>query len=61
MLDFVEKLKHRVRELKKDVEGHLVAGRVRDMEQYKQLIGRLEGYAFVEAEIDQLLSKIQDD
>jgi hypothetical protein len=33
---------------------------VKDMEQYKFLMGRLEGYKFVEMEVQHLLNKNQD-
>jgi hypothetical protein len=37
-----------------------VSGNVKDMEQYRFLMGRLEGYKFVEMEVQDLLSKDQD-
>ena len=60
MLQFSESVLHAVRILKKQTEEMVITGTVRDMEQYKFLMGRLEGYKFVEMEIQNLLSKNQD-
>ena len=57
MLDFVEKLKSQIRSLRGHAQEHLLSGRIKDMEQYKLLVGRLEGYSFVEEEINALLNK----
>jgi len=38
----------------------VVSGAVKDMEQYKFLMGRLEGYRFVEDAVKDILSKNLD-
>lgn len=57
MLEFTEKVLHSVRKLRHDTQELILAGNVRDMEQYKFLMGRLEGYTFVENEIKSLLER----
>jgi hypothetical protein len=60
MLEFAEKTLIAVKKLRRQTEEILVSGNVKDMEQYKFLMGRLEGYKFVEMEVQNLLSKDQD-
>ena len=60
MLEFAEKTLIAVKSLRRQTEEILTSGKVKDMEQYKFLMGRLEGYKFVEMEIQHLLSKNQD-
>jgi len=60
MLEFAEKTLIAVKGLRRQTEEILTSGNVKDMEQYKFLMGRLEGYKFVEMEIQHLLSKNQD-
>ena len=60
MLEFAEKTLIAVKGLRRQTEELLVSGNVKDMEQYKFLMGRLEGYKFVEMEVQHLLSKDQD-
>jgi hypothetical protein len=60
MLEFAEKTLITIKGLRRQTEEILVSGNVKDMEQYKFLMGRLEGYKFVEMEIQHLLSKNQD-
>ena len=55
MLEFTEKVLHELRLLKKQTEDIILGGGVRDMEQYKFLQGRLEGYKFIEEKIAILL------
>jgi hypothetical protein len=57
MLDFVESFKHELRTLRRETEAKLLGGSVRDMEQYRHLMGRLEGYNYVEAAMDTLLTR----
>jgi hypothetical protein len=57
MLEFAEKVLHSVRKLRQDTHALILAGNVRDMEQYKFLMGRLEGYSFVENEIKTILDR----
>ena len=61
MLDFAERLQKEIRILKRDAENHLLSGRISSMEQYKLLMGRLEGYAFVEEVLKQLLDRNSED
>jgi hypothetical protein len=60
MLEFAERTLIAVKGLRRQTEEILTSGNVKDMEQYKFLMGRLEGYKFVEMEIQHLLSKDQD-
>ena len=60
MLEFAERTLIAIKGLRRQTEEILVSGNVKDMEQYKFLMGRLEGYKFVEMEIQSLLSKNQD-
>jgi hypothetical protein len=60
MLEFAERTLIAIKGLRRQTEEILVSGNVKDMEQYKFLMGRLEGYKFVEMEVQELLSKNQD-
>jgi hypothetical protein len=60
MLEFSEKVLHSIRTLRKQSEELVVSGGVKDMEHYKFLMGRIEGYRFVENEILTLLKKNPD-
>ena len=60
MLEFAEKTLIAIKGLRRQTEDILVSGNVKDMEKYKFLMGRLEGYKFVEMEVQSLLSKDQD-
>jgi hypothetical protein len=60
MLEFAEKTLIAIKGLRRQTEDILVSGNVKDMEQYKFLMGRLEGYKFVEMEVQSLLSKDKD-
>lgn len=57
MLEFAEKTLIAIKNLRRRAEDLLINGSVKDMEQYRFLMGRLEGYKFVEMEIQDLLSK----
>jgi uncharacterized protein related to proFAR isomerase len=57
MLEFTEEVLNSVRKLRKQSEDVIVGGGVKDMEHYKFLMGRLEGYKFVEMAISDLLKK----
>jgi len=57
MLKFVEDLLHEVRKLRRDTEDLVVSGSMKNMEQYKQMMGRLEGYTFVEQLIQDALKR----
>ena len=60
MLEFAERTLIAIKVLRRHTEDILVSGNVKDMEQYRFLMGRLEGYKFVEMEVQDLLSKNQD-
>jgi hypothetical protein len=60
MLQFSESVLHAIRALRKQTEEMVISGAVRDMEQYKFLLGRIEGYKFVEDAIMALLKKNPD-
>ena len=60
MLEFVENLHKTIRVLERDTQDIVTAGKVKDMEQYKFLMGRLEGYRFVKEAVNGLLSKNPD-
>lgn len=60
MLEFVESLRKELRKLQVDTEQLLLTGAVRDMEQYKFLMGRLEGYRFVQDAVTVLLHGNED-
>ena len=47
MLEFAEKTLIAVKGLRRQTEEILTSGKVKDMEQYRFLMGRLEGYKFV--------------
>ncbi len=60
MLEFTETLLRELRRLREDTHTLLINGGVRDMEQYKFLMGRLEGYKFVEETIQSLIRRADD-
>lgn len=60
MLEFAEETLIAVKNLRRQTEELIVSGNVKDMEQYRFLMGRLEGYKFVEMEIQFLLNKEQN-
>ena len=60
MLEFAERTLIAIKGLRRQTEELVTSNKVKDMEQYRFLMGRLEGYKFVEMEIQHLLSKNQD-
>lgn len=60
MLEFAEKVLFSVKRLRENTERMVVNGSVKDMEQYRFLMGRLEGYRFVEDAVKELLDKNPD-
>jgi hypothetical protein len=60
MLEFVESLHRAIRDLERDTQEMVCNGKVRDMEQYKFLMGRLEGYRFVREAVNGLLRNNPD-
>lgn len=61
MLEFAERVLKEVRKLEQDTSAIVVSGRVSDMEQYRFLMGRLEGIRLVDALIRQEFNKHTDD
>jgi len=61
MLKFTENLLYEVRRLRQDTEQLVISGSMKNMEQYRQMMGRLEGYQFVEQIIQDLLKKNEYD
>lgn len=57
MLEFTENLLHEIKGLKQDAQNTILGGRVTNMEQYRHLMGRLEGYVFIEGVIQHLLKQ----
>ena len=60
MLLLTEQIQNAIRHLKKQTEEMIVSGNVKDMEHYKYLMGRLEGYKYVEISIAEILKKNTD-
>ena len=61
MLGFTERVLAEVRKLRRNSEDLVIKGSIRDMEQYRFLMGRIEGYKFVEVAIAELLKKNPED
>ena len=57
MLEFSEAVLTTIRRLEKQTGDMILSGAMRDMEQYKFLMGRLEGFRFVEEAVKDLLNK----
>ncbi len=60
MLEFTEALLNEIRSLRQQTSNMILNGSVRDMEQYKFLMGRLEGYKFVEESVQALLRRAEN-
>jgi hypothetical protein len=60
MLEFAEAVQSSIRRLQRDTEAMLVAGKPQNMEQYKFLLGRLEGFRFIDEAVKDLLIKNPD-
>jgi hypothetical protein len=60
MLEFTERTLIAIKNLRHQTEALIVNGSVKDMEQYRFLMGRLEGFKFVEMEVQNLLNKDQN-
>jgi|TARA_R110000822_G_scaffold85956_1_gene200681 hypothetical protein len=60
MLEFAERTLIAVKNLRRQTEDLIISGSVKDMEQYRFLMGRLEGFKFVEMEVQNLLNKDQN-
>ena len=61
MLKFTENLLYEIRRLRQDTEQLVISGSMKNMEQYRQMMGRLEGYEFVEQIIQDMLKKNEFD
>jgi hypothetical protein len=57
MLKFVEDLLHDIRRLRHDTEQLVTSGSMKNMEQYRQMMGRLEGYTFIEQLVQDKMQK----
>jgi hypothetical protein len=60
MLEFTERTLIAIKNLRHQTEALIVNGSVKDMEQYRFLMGRLEGFKFVEMEVQNLLNRDQN-
>jgi hypothetical protein len=60
MLEFVEKVIFAIRRLENETKDFVSSGNVKSMEQYKHLMGRLEGYTFVQEAIQDVLNRNSD-
>jgi len=60
MLEFTEALLNELKTLRQQTNQVILNGGVRDMEQYKFLMGRLEGYKFVEEAVQALLRRAEN-
>ena len=60
MLEFTERTLIAIKILRHQTEALIVNGSVKDMEQYRFLMGRLEGFKFVEMEVQNLLNRDQN-
>lgn len=61
MLEFAERVFIQIRKLEQDTSAIVISGRVCDMEQYRFLMGRLEGIRLVDELIRQEFNKHTDD
>ena len=61
MLETTEKILKELRQLRADTEELVINGTVEDMERYRFLMGRLDGYKMVESMIRDVLSKRIED
>jgi hypothetical protein len=57
MLEFAEAVFNQIRRLQRESNDMILSGRVQNMEQYKFMMGRLEGFKFVEGAVQELLDK----
>jgi len=57
MLEFAEAVFNQVRRLQRESNDMILSGRIQNMEQYKFMMGRLEGFRFVEEAVQELLDK----
>ena len=55
MLKFTENLLYEIRRMRQDTEQLVISGSMKNMEQYRQMMGRLEGFTFVEQIVDDML------
>lgn len=57
MLEFAEAVFNQIRRLQRESNEMILSGRIQNMEQYKFMMGRLEGFRFVEEAVQELLDK----
>lgn len=57
MLKFAEDLLHEIRRLQRDTQDIVISGSIKSIEQYRQMMGRLEAYQFVTDAIKERIDK----
>jgi len=57
MLEFAEAVFNQIRRLQRESNDMILSGRIQNMEQYKFMMGRLEGFKFVEDAVQEILDK----
>jgi hypothetical protein len=57
MLEFAEAVFNQIKRLRRESDDLILSGRIQNMEQYKFMMGRLEGFKFVEEAVQDLLNK----
>ena len=57
MLEFAEAVVKELRKLREDSEAIILNGTINDMERYRFMMGRLEGFKFAEEVVRDLLSR----
>jgi len=57
MLEFAEAVFSQIKRLRRESDDLILSGRIQNMEQYKYMMGRLEGFRFVEEAVQDLLNK----
>ena len=53
-------LKKSIRQQMNELADHLAVGNARDMEDYRKITGNIEGLAWAEREIIDMIEKVQD-
>ena len=61
MLEFAEAVLKEIRKLQDQSKQIVLNGTITDMERYRFMMGRLEGFRMVEDSVKELLKKVTDD
>ncbi len=61
MLEFAEAVLKEIRKLQDQSKQIVLNGTITDMERYRYMMGRLEGWRMVEDSVKDLLKKVTDD